>query len=133
MEPLIPRPSFFPTLLFDPNVENACAIAARLTMHRISVRVAHSAADALESINDRYFRVIFVVADLHDRQCLRFLDSVHCAAPRSWLIVADECIDRDAEALVYRHGGDALVGTPVDVHELVDRIASFQAASRPLY
>jgi DNA-binding response OmpR family regulator len=133
MEPLIPRPSFLPTLVFDPNVENACAIAARLTTHRISVRVAHSAADALESISDRYFRVIFVVASLKDQQCLRFLDSVHRAAPRSWLVIANECVDRDTAMLVYQHGGDALVRTPVDVHDLANRIASLQAASRPLY
>src|ERR1700752_2270819 len=133
MEPRISSAGFFPTLLFDPNIENACAIAAQLAMHRIPVRVAHSAADALEAIIESYFRLIFVVADLRDEQCLHFLDCVHRAAPRSWLVVGHECVNQEATTLVYQHGGDALVRTPVDVHDLADRIGSFQTVSRPLY
>ena len=133
MEPLIPRASFFPTLVFDPNIDNARMIAGSLERRGISVHIAGSAPEALRLAKDVYHRAVIVVADLTDEDCLQLLDSMHRAAPRSWLIVANGRVDRELRKLVYRHGADALVETPVDIGALVQRIASFQARSRPIY
>jgi DNA-binding response OmpR family regulator len=132
MQPLIPDAGFFPTLVFDPDPDNARTIAAQLAGQRVSVRVVHSAEEALQSASRMYFRVLFVVADLNNKACLRFLNELHRTTPRSWLIVSNAHADKTLESIVYRHGGDALVKSPVDIHDLVERISCFQARSRPL-
>jgi CheY-like chemotaxis protein len=133
MQLLIPHTGFLPTLVFDPDSENARVLAGQLAARGISVRVASSSTGALRAVKDEYFRVVVVVAELANKDCLLFLDSIHRAAPRSWLIVANTKVNRELTALVYRHGGDALVKAQVDPDDLAIRIASFQATSRPAY
>jgi len=133
MQSLIPDAGLFPTLVFDPNPENARAIAEQLSRQRISVRVAQSAADVLQSVRRSHFRVLFVAADLGNEECLRFLDAVRRTTPRSWLIVSNARVDRPSRMIVYRHGGDVLVEAPVDIHDLVERIAGLRVRSRPFY
>ena len=133
MQSLIPDAGLFPTLVFDPDPENARAIAEQLSGQGISVRVAQSAADVLQSVRRSYFRVLFVAADLGNEECLRFLDAVRRTTPRSWLIVSNARVDRPSRMIVYRHGGDVLVEAPVDIHDLVERIAGLRVRSRPFY
>lgn len=133
MQPLIPDPGFFPTLVFDPDPERARAIAEQLAGRGISVRVAQSAEDALRAVTQTYFRVLFVVADLANESCLRFLDTMRRTTPRSWLIVANARVDAALRSATYRHGGDALIKAPVDVHDLAERISALQARSRPVW
>jgi DNA-binding response OmpR family regulator len=133
MQSLIPDAGFFPTLVFDPDPESARTIAEQLAGRGISVRVAQSAEDALQSSRQTYFRVVFVVADLASEDCLRFLDAMRLAAPTSWLIVSNARVDSALRRVVYRHGGDALLETPVNVCDLVERISGFQARSRPIW
>ncbi len=133
MQPLIPDAGFFPTLVFDPDPERARTIAEQLAGRGISVRVAQSAEDALQSTKQTYFRVVFVGADLASEDCLRFLDAMRLAAPTSWLIVSNARVDSALRRAVYRHGGDALLETPVNVCDLVERISGFQARSRPIW
>ena len=132
MQPLIPDAGFFPTLVFDPDPESARTIAQQLAGQGISVRVAESTENALNAARQTYFRVLFVAADLNNEACLCFLDQMRRVTPRSWLIVSNAHADRALESIVYRHGGDALVKSPVDIHDLVERISCFQARSRPL-
>jgi DNA-binding response OmpR family regulator len=133
MQPLIPDAGFFPTLVFDPDPESARTIAEQLAGRGVSVRVAQSPKDALRSIRQTYFRVLFVVADLANEECLRFLDAMRRMAPTSWLIVSNARVDETLRGVTYRHGADALVEAPVDVHDLVERISGFQARSRPIW
>jgi DNA-binding response OmpR family regulator len=133
MQPLIPDAGFFPTLVFDPDPASARAIAEQLAGRGISVRVAQSAEDALRSARKTYFRVVFVVADLANEDCLRFLDAMRLGAPTSWLIVSNAHLDSALRRAVYRHGGDALLETPVDICDLVERISGFQSRSRPVW
>lgn len=133
MQPLIPDAGLLPALVFDPDPENARTIAQRLKGQGISVHVAQSAEDVLQSVRRLYFRVVFVAADLGNEECLRFLDAVRGAAPRSWLIVSNARVDRPSKMAVYRHGGDALVEAPVDTHDLAVRISWFHVRSRPFF
>ena len=133
MEPLIPPPSTYPTLLFDPDLENSHSLANSLKRYGIDVRPALNSSDALQSTRGTYHRVVIVVADLANESCLLFLDSVRRATPRSWLVVANGKVDDELRTIAYRHGADALIGTPVDVHLLVERISAFQARARPWY
>ena len=133
MQPLIPDRGFFPTLVFDPDPDNAQTIAQQLAGQGISVRVAQSAEDALRAARQTYFRVPFVAADLNSEECLRFLDAMRRITPRSWLIVSNAGVDRTLRSVGYRHGGDALMKKPVDVCDLVKRIVGFQAKSRPIF
>lgn len=133
MQPLIPDPGLFPSLVFDPDIESAGQIAGHLAKQGFSTQVALSAHDALLVVKQTYFRVLVVVADLNSNDCLRFLDAMHRATPRSWLIVANAHVDQTLQNLVYRHGGDALIEAPIDVQVLSERIALMQARSRPLY
>jgi len=64
---------------------------------------------------------------------VRFLDAIHRATPRSWVVVASAIVNETMKKLVYRHGADALVESPVDVPQLAERISSLQARSRPLF
>jgi DNA-binding response OmpR family regulator len=133
MQPLIPDAGFFPTLVFDSDPGSARTIAEQLAGRGVSVRVAQSPEDALRSIRQTYFRVLFVVADLASEECLRFLDAMRRTTPRSWLIVSNARVDTALRGVAYRHGGDALVEAPVDVHDLAERISGFQARSRPVW
>lgn len=133
MQPLIPRVGLFPTLVFDPDIEGAARIASALEARQFSTAVAWDAHDALRFVKRTHFRVVVVVADLGNEDCRRFLRSIHRATPRSWLIVASAYVDRTLQTLVYEHGGDALVGMPVDIPELAERISILQIRSRPLY
>ena len=51
----------------------------------------------------------------------------------SWLIVSNARVNSALRRAVYRHGGDALLQTPVNVRDLVERISGFQARSRPVW
>jgi DNA-binding response OmpR family regulator len=133
MPPLIPDAGLFPTLIFDPDIVGAQQLSAKLEELRFSTHVALSARDALQSVKHTHFPVVVVVADLAVEDCARFLAAVHRATPRSWLVVANACVDEVLRKLVYRLGGDALIETPVDVLRLAERIALMQVRSRPLY
>jgi hypothetical protein len=73
------------------------------------------------------------VADLADPHCLRFLDEISRAAPRTWLIVAHPIIEEEMRNLIRHHGGDALVATPIDVRDVARRVHAFQVPSRPYF
>ena len=121
----------FPTLLFDPEMAPAGQLAARLQEHHIHVAVTLSAEDALQSAKGGHFRVLVVAADAGNRDSLRFLHTLRRAAPRSWLVVMNPKIDRITEALLRRHGADAVVRAPVDIEELARRISLLQVRLRP--
>jgi DNA-binding response OmpR family regulator len=133
METLIPPPSTYPSLLFDPDFGSASSIAHSLECLGVDVTIARSSLDALRLVSEKYHRVVIVIADLANESCLAFLDSMHRTAPRSWLVVANPKVDDELKRIAYHHGADALVGMPVDAQGLAERIAAFQARARPLY
>ncbi len=133
METLIPPPSTYPSLLFDPDFGNARSIARSLERLGIDVVTARTSLDALRLAGEKYHRVVIVIADLANKSCLEFLDSVHRAAPRSWLVVANGKVNDELRRIAFRHGADSLVEMPVDIQALAERISAFQARARPLY
>jgi hypothetical protein len=50
-----------------------------------------------------------VLGELANPDCLRFLESLREASPRSWLIVAGDTVDESTLDLAHRHGVDALI------------------------
>jgi DNA-binding response OmpR family regulator len=133
MQPLVHHASFFPTLLVDPDRDSSRTIKRLLEQQGVAVRVAPNAVKALEFAEHAHFRVIVVMANLADKDCLRFLESMHRATPRSWIIVANGTVDRALTILAYGHGADAVVEVPLDPRDVAERIRCFQSTSRPSY
>lgn len=122
-----------PTAIFDPDLERGEWLATQLEEERFAVEIANSADNLLAGVRKTYFRTLVVVADLGDSDCLRFLDTLRRATPRSWLILANTIVGEPKLELVHQHGIDALLGAPIDPDELARRIAAFRLHSRPSF
>ena len=122
-----------PILLLDPEVDSAFELAAQLESNGFPTRIEHTGASARAAIKGGRFATLIVIANLDDEACLDWLDDLRRAAPRSWMIVVSPRCDVKTCHLIYRHGGDACVTSPLSVGELTARLAAFQLRARPLY
>lgn len=121
-------------LLFSPDRASAKRLAGTLQQrYGYRVRVAESAADALQAIKRTRFRMLIVGADLNDRQCLRYLSRLRRAAPRSWLLVTTPPVNLRLELRARRRGVDAILDGGDDGRELGRRMGQLLLRSRPSY
>ena len=120
----------FPALLLEPNSGNAVRLARGLEAAGFQIRVEDSAHAALRAQRQSFFFAVIIVAD---ENCLAALDQLRRQAPRSWMIVAAADCDADACDLIRRHGGDACVGLPISLEDLVNRLDALQLRSRPSF
>jgi len=98
----------------------------------IGAAVMDSADEMLVTVRTSYFCTMVVLGELANPDCVRFLDSLRAASPRSWLIVANDTVDDSTLDLAHRHGIDALVSMPIDTTELIRRIGALRMRARPI-
>jgi DNA-binding response OmpR family regulator len=98
----------------------------------IGAAILVSADEMLATVRNRYFCTMVVLGELANPDCLRFLESLREASPRSWLIVASDTVDEWTLDLAHRHGVDALIAMPIDTTELIRRIGYLRMRSRPI-
>jgi DNA-binding response OmpR family regulator len=122
-----------PILLLDPEMDSAAALAAHLESNGFPTRIERTHAGAQAAIKGSHFATLIVIANLDREACLDWLDDFRRAAVRSWMIVVSPRCDAKTCHLIYRHGGDACVTSPVSVAELTRRLTAFQSRARPLY
>jgi DNA-binding response OmpR family regulator len=127
------RASPFPVLLLEPDPSNAIQLASRLQAAGFEIRVEGRADSALQAQRQSFFSALIVIADLSDQDCLVTLDALRRRSPRSWMIVATSNCDAHACNVAHRHGGDACVSLPLDLHDLIARLNAFQLRARPSF
>lgn len=120
------------TAIFDPDLESAARLAARMESSGFKVERRADADEFVEMVRHGDFRTIVVVADLENTACARFLDRLRRTAPSSWLIVANMSVGPAISRLARRHDIDVLLPAPVDAEELMRRVAALQAHARSL-
>jgi DNA-binding response OmpR family regulator len=122
-----------PVLLVDPELESAAGLATHLELNGFPTHIENTGAGAQAAIKNATFATLIVIADLHDKACLDWLDELRRAAARSWMVVVSSSCDRKTCNLIYRHGGDACIATPVSIDDLTRRLTAFQSRARPLF
>lgn len=122
-----------PVLLLDPDMDSAVALAKHLELNGFPTRIECTGHAAQAAINSAHFATLIVIAKLDDKACLECLDNLRRASARSWMIVVSPRCDATTCNLIYRHGGDACLTTPVSIDELTTRLTALQSRSRPLY
>ena len=122
--------SAFPVLLLEPHTQNAIDVASCLAAAGFELRICNDARSALQAVNEAFFSVLIVMADLTNRDCLITLGALRKRAPRSWIVVGSPRLDEHAYHLVHRCGGDACVATPLAMQDLVIRLEAFQRRAR---
>jgi DNA-binding response OmpR family regulator len=119
-----------PIMSFDPDIARARRLAAHLDLGGLSMEVAPTTAAMLAEVHEKRVHTLVVVADLDEAVCLAFIDELRRSAPHSWLVVASPRADAVAEALVHRHGVDALISMPILLPEFISRLTALQLRAR---
>jgi DNA-binding response OmpR family regulator len=121
-----------PVLLLDPQMSSAVELAADLEMSGFVTCIENNAAGALAAIERTHFAALILVADIDDPGSLGWLDALRRKAARSWIIVVSPQCDTETCNLIYRHGGDACILSPLSLPELTSRLTAFRSRARPV-
>jgi DNA-binding response OmpR family regulator len=121
-----------PVLLLDPQIDSAVELAAQLELSGFPTCIESTAAGAQAAMERTHFATLILVADIGDPARLDWLDALRRRAAGSWIIVVGPQCDTKTCNLIYRHGGDACMTSPLSFHELTRRLTAFQLRARPV-